>query len=604
MRKPLFFFLFFFFTTVFLSLGVQGISAQNQQPQSQFKNFTDVSGRIGTFKEAVDDQGRPSQEQFTRNMFDNLILSGIDSMAAYTEESGGSTGAIFGIGQMIGMTFTQPASSQEYVADLMQQMRLAPEPAYAQGLGFSALTPILEMWKIFRNMAYLFFVFVFLIIGFAIMFRQKLGGQAAVTIQEALPKIVVALLMVTFSYAIAGLLIDVMYILMFLMITIFTAGGVDTNNINGTAILDQNIFQVYWGLITSGFINNAASEVASTVSDMLGGNDNSLINSIIGGIGGFVTGILTALILFVAIIIAMFRTLFALIKVYMQIILNIVFSPLILMMGAVQSNVFINWIKSLVVHLAVFPAILVIILVGYMFITLTTNGTLGAAPQPIVGQANAQGFVPPFIPGRGSANGFALIALIGIVIFMSDIPGKITSLAPKSFWDDIGSLALNNVKAGAPIGATIGGGLLAGGAGAAWGAFRGIRNTRGMPADIRMKEVSSRMFRGTANFAGRGSAIGADLAKRAGGKTPDWAAGAEGLVTAGSQYATDKARLERIAKGYGDWGVPIGRSRDEQRNESWGAQRELALRKAEKEALERERLRKGKFGQLVDDTKY
>jgi hypothetical protein len=40
-----------------------------------------------------------------------------------------------------------------------------------------------------------------------IMFRTKVG-QAAITAQQAIPNVVIAMLAVTFSYAIAGLMID------------------------------------------------------------------------------------------------------------------------------------------------------------------------------------------------------------------------------------------------------------------------------------------------------------------------------------------------------------------------------------------------------------
>src|SRR5690606_12228850 len=69
-----------------------------------------------------------------------------------------------------GMYATPPASAQSYVAYVLNSANIA-QPAYAQGLGFSALSPILSAWIIFRNIAYFFFVAIFVIIGFMIMFR-------------------------------------------------------------------------------------------------------------------------------------------------------------------------------------------------------------------------------------------------------------------------------------------------------------------------------------------------------------------------------------------------------------------------------------------------
>ena len=81
------------------------------------------------------------------------------------------------------------------------------QPVYAQGIGFSALTPTLQVWKAFRNLSYFLFIIIFIVVGFMIMFRAQINPQTVVTVQAALPKIVVTLIMITFSYAIAVLLL-------------------------------------------------------------------------------------------------------------------------------------------------------------------------------------------------------------------------------------------------------------------------------------------------------------------------------------------------------------------------------------------------------------
>jgi hypothetical protein len=39
-----------------------------------------------------------------------------------------------------------PANTQTYIADVLESARII-EPAYAQGIGFSSLNPILGIWK-------------------------------------------------------------------------------------------------------------------------------------------------------------------------------------------------------------------------------------------------------------------------------------------------------------------------------------------------------------------------------------------------------------------------------------------------------------------------
>lgn len=50
----------------------------------------------------------------------------------------------------------------------------------------------------FRNLAYLFFVVIFLVIGFMIMFQDQVSPSEAITAQQAIPSLIIAMLAVTF----------------------------------------------------------------------------------------------------------------------------------------------------------------------------------------------------------------------------------------------------------------------------------------------------------------------------------------------------------------------------------------------------------------------
>ena len=99
-------------------------------------------------------------------------------------------GAIPAAGSAIAFIATNPpVQTGAYIADVLQNTGLA-QPAYAQGIGFSALTPVLRIWKAFRNIAYFFIIIFFIIAGFMIMFRKQIDHSTVVTLQMALPKIV------------------------------------------------------------------------------------------------------------------------------------------------------------------------------------------------------------------------------------------------------------------------------------------------------------------------------------------------------------------------------------------------------------------------------
>lgn len=289
--------------------------------------------------------------------------------------------------------YDPPASSQTYLADVLQHAKIIPE-AQAQGLGFASLDPILETWKAFRNLAYLFFVIIFLVIGFMIMFRSKMG-QAAITVQQAIPSIIVALLAVTFSYAIAGFLIDLMYVLMYMISGLFS---------QGSDLIDKNIFGLV-GLMFNGFGSDVQSAVQGFMTGLL---DAAILADAIGWVGGLAATVIVGL----AILFSTFKIFFELLKSYISIILQVVFAPITLMMGAIPGkNVFMSWIKNMVGNLMMWPIVLICLIIN----RLLTSGTVAGT------KAEIGGFMPPFLLGQGQGEIFPILVGIGILLVIPEI---------------------------------------------------------------------------------------------------------------------------------------------------------------------------------------
>jgi len=130
-----------------------------------------------------------------------------------------------------------PASGTYYVSNILQNAGFIPNTYAAEGMGFAAIKPLMNLWKVFRDVSYLFIVLVLVSIGFMIMFRMKLNPQTVISVENALPKIVITLLLITFSFAIAGFLIDLMYLSIALIISV-----ISNNNAYYEAGKMQNIF--------------------------------------------------------------------------------------------------------------------------------------------------------------------------------------------------------------------------------------------------------------------------------------------------------------------------------------------------------------------------
>jgi len=365
-----------------------------------------------------------------------------------------SRGFIGGMAYLMGEMYRYPAArTSVYVDDLLENAHIIT-PAYAQGLGFASLNPVLELWKVFRNVAYMLFVLIFIILGFMIMFRQKISGQSAVTAQQAIPSVITSLIFVTFSYAIAGFLIDMMYLLMFMIIGVFgqTGPGLDGG------IIDFNILDLMGRLFkdVSGFDSNV---------DIVSNLFSSLVESqALGNVLGVIGGLTLSLVLAVAILIGTFKLFFELLKSYASVILSVVTAPIVLLAGAFPgNNKFGPWIKNLIANLSAFPTVLMVIILFYQFTSKTT------------GADTTGGFIPPFLLGRGQAG--AITTLMGLAIILAlpeivkDVKKKLG--ATEGFGSMIASAAGARAKEGVPLGGRVSMGAFGGAAGGALGTLGG-----------------------------------------------------------------------------------------------------------------------------------
>lgn len=79
---------------------------------------------------------------------------------------------------------------------------------YYPGTGYDLLQPIQGFWGWSVNIVFGFLTVLIIIVAIGIMFRSKLGGAQVVTLQNAIPSIAMAMILVPLSYAISGLFID------------------------------------------------------------------------------------------------------------------------------------------------------------------------------------------------------------------------------------------------------------------------------------------------------------------------------------------------------------------------------------------------------------
>lgn len=333
--------------------------------------------------------------------------------------------------------YQQPASNAYYLADLFK--KASPKQAMAAGFkeypgGFKALAPVLKIWKVFRDIAYLFFIAIFGIVGLSIMFRKKLNPQTTVNLANSLPKIVIALILVTFSYTISAFTVDLLAVSTRVVGQVLTQGNIvgqclffDTTG--SCDLLDLNLFP----LINQIFINPEieVGELLDEDNAAAGNAVYKLLNKIvkltdIGGENPIVT-----LVFSIAIVFSSFKIFFQLLTKYVQIIIGTIFSPFIFLLSSFGQGgaVAMQWFKAQIANALAFPAVFLLIFLASYIVGSPTditpsghNATFTWAPELLGGEA-----LTAINPSTGLPNNDSINAILGlgILLIIPSIPNMI-----------------------------------------------------------------------------------------------------------------------------------------------------------------------------------
>lgn len=323
------------------------------------------------------------------------------------------SGILGQLGKTIGFAYqSPPVSLGSYLADARRNIekRSLVKPAYAQGAGygFNNLLPILPIWKAFRNVAYFVFILVFVLYGFMIMFRMKINPQNTASFQAAIPKIVVTLLIITFAYAIAGFLIDLMYVIFNLILSVFASSGmINVDNWWNSKVISLASGQ--GGLLPS-FIFSIATAFFFVPSSLINvftqlpGATSLVIDLILTATG---LGLILRIIIVIAIGYSYMKLIFKLFEAYISVIIQVVFSPIILLQDVLPgSDAFGGWMRNIAANLSVFPVTMVMFLLSYIFMIQPFTSQFG------IGGASGLSGITGVPPLQSAANGLA-VPLIG-----------------------------------------------------------------------------------------------------------------------------------------------------------------------------------------------
>jgi hypothetical protein len=327
-------------------------------------------------------------------------------------------------------TDSRELSGINYFKNVASKFSLA-SPAKAQGFGYTKLGGIQQYWNGFLSMAYSIIVLITIIFAFLIMFKVKLNPQTVITVQSALPKIIGAVILATFSYGIAGLLIDLMYVVSGLFASLMQTAGFAASATKAYAWIVPvtgpiaTSFTIFWFMLSYAIM--FALAVLWSIISIFGGN------LVFFGIFGTLVGLVFMLLwLWVVILMVVYaiRIPWVLLKNLISIYMSIVVAPLQIVVGSlVPSFGFTQWLKKLIAELLVFPVTGLFMFLAWRTLIHSFSVNL---TSPLIAQGMAKLFgvtlppplwAPEIIGSTGSMSGliwiamsFTLIALLPKVI--------------------------------------------------------------------------------------------------------------------------------------------------------------------------------------------
>lgn len=290
------------------------------------------------------------------------------------------------------------------------------------------------------------------------MLRFKIDPRTVMSLQNQIPKIIIGILMITFSFSIAGILVDGMWIVTYFGINTIgsiaqkdctdgtdgtTFAGVATRQIlNNPVAFTSHVFSDAGCFGTLSGIGGISKDIGSAMSSgitdailtslnfdnqsdlncgtglkigILGGS-GSIGDCIQKGIYSFLTwliSIVAFLIVLIAIFVALIRLWITLVKAYVYIILDVITAPLQILVGILPGGKmgFGKWFRHITGYLLLFPASAILIFLALAF----------ALNPGLKDPSNTTDtFFPPLIGVPGTSGNLGVLVAFGLIMILPE----------------------------------------------------------------------------------------------------------------------------------------------------------------------------------------
>ena len=270
------------------------------------------------------------------------------------------TGLASGVGGIGKLTFENPPLP--HFADYVRYElgdNLLHTPSYAVTFGNLWLNPVVDFWRGMRNVAYALFMIVMITIGFMIILRREISPRVVVTFTNALPRILAGLVLITFSFPLVALAVDV--------------GVIFGSNLVSNVVTEAaniTIEEVPQPPAADAEKIGAAPYIATVLPKIIGG---FLVN-INDTVAEPLTGLIFTTIFIVGGVILLGLAIFKLLISYVWLLIYAIFSPLIILFGSLpgQEEGITNLGKNVAAKVLAFPATLFFLVLGWNMATTIT----------------------------------------------------------------------------------------------------------------------------------------------------------------------------------------------------------------------------------------
>jgi hypothetical protein len=319
-------------------------------------------------------------------------------------------GALGMVGYMVQGVYTAPppVSVSAYLASIhpITQTLAASGPV---GLGQTTLSGIVDVWGLVRNVSYALFILILVAIGLMIMFRANIDPRTVVTAQAALPNLVISLVLITFSFALAGLLIDIARLLQEVIRNLFLPLVANPTTLDLGGLFKVASLGTRTLIGTCGTAGGNLQTMFSCIFGILG-SGNWAVN-IVTEIGGQIINIVLLIFSFII----AFQLFIMLVFKYVNLLVKPIFAPLSFLLGALpgRGDMISGWFRGYLADVLTFPA--VFFLLNLAVFIKSAGQQLGANdPFNLFGQ-----------PGSTVATNLTGLVALGILLTATKVPAML-----------------------------------------------------------------------------------------------------------------------------------------------------------------------------------